>query len=196
MQPYERFEKIAGGVQSIIVAVGILVGGIWALTRFSVLLEARIAEAQAAKAEAEAITATRIARQSIVLNVDLSAQQIAKTTDGKDKWVLVELTVKNTGNQDYKMDLTGDTRFYVARVKDIDSTGLVTYEKRLKLQFDFPDKTINWFLLHPGAEIDKFRTVQRISIPGLYIARFSVAAPSDPSSLGREYSAQTFFYVK
>jgi hypothetical protein len=127
----EKFNNIASGIQAIVVAVGVVVGGGWGLWRYSVLLEARIAVAQAEKAEAEVESAKRVARSSVVVNVDLSARQI-QTTLERGKWILVELSIRNTGNQDIKIDLTGDTRFYVARVTGINKDGALTFDDRAK----------------------------------------------------------------
>jgi hypothetical protein len=193
---FEQFNKLAGGIQSLIAAAGIIVGGGWALIRFDTLLEQRIAAAQAEKLEADAIASKRVATGSKIVNIDISTNVLPATTSG-ERWVQVELSLKNTGNEPIKLDLSKKTRFYVSKVLDIGNTGFPTYEDHRKnLQFDFPDKTIEWFMLRPGAEIDRYRTIQRLNEPGLYIARFSLSVPDSSIGEGWEYSAQTFFVVQ
>jgi len=186
---YEQLNKLAGAIQSLVASVGIIVGGGWALFRFDALLEARIAAAQADKVEADAQKAKREAAGTQVVNIDLNAESLG------DKWVQVELTVRNTGNESIKLDMAGKTKFFLAQVFQVDQAGAPSYGERIKLQFDYPDKTIEWFMLRPGAEIDRFRTIQKLHSPGLYIARFSVSVPDSSIGEGREYSAQKFFLV-
>jgi hypothetical protein len=194
----EKFSKIAGGIQSLVVAVSIVVGGVWALTRFAVLVEQRIAVAQAEKTEADAKIAKNNARESIVLNVDLSAHQLKAPKNKGERWVMIELGIRNTGNKDLKIDLAqASSKFYISRVTGVAASGDQSYGERLSLMFDYPDKNLTWFILRPGAETDKMRTVQKLRESGLYIARFSVKAPDDGSLIGEghEYSSETFFYV-
>jgi hypothetical protein len=189
----DTFSKVAGGINSLIAAIAISVGGAWALTRFTVLLEARIAEAQALKTEAEAVVAKRKADEAEIVNVDLSVQVLASKR-GK-RWVSVVVGLKNTGSKDYVISLENDVRFYVARVLETKSSGEVIYGDRSTLAFDYADKRLEWFNLKPGAELDSYRAIKEITVPGLYIARFSVRAPPLGARKGREYSAQTFFVV-
>jgi hypothetical protein len=191
---FEAFSNLASGLQALVVAASVLAGGAWAYFKFSVLLEAKKAVAEAQKAEAEAETARRIARASAVLSIELVANQIADVSS-EEKWVAVELSLRNTGNEPIRIDLEKNIRFYLARVTDASDEGVISYGDRHHLKFDYPDKTITWFIVRPGADNDKYRTVQRVSEPGLYIARFSVEPPGSSEGPSHEYNGQTFFYV-
>lgn len=191
----DTFSKLASAFNSIAAAIAIVVGGAWALTRFSVLLEARIAHAQAEKAEADAVLARRQAEVREVVNVDISAQVLTNKTPRKEKWVSVAVTLKNTGAKEYIISLDDDVRFYVAKVLRTKENGETDYGDMLRLAFDYADKRLTWFNLKPGAEIDSYRAVKKLDSSGLYIARFSVRAPKIGDKPGREYSAQTYFLV-
>ncbi len=191
---FDSFSKLAGGIQALVTTLGIIIGGIWALVRFDALLEAQIATHQAEKLEAEAIIARRGAESQVVLNIDISAKQISPQ-DNTNRWVMIEITLRNSGNTPYKLDIKNNTRFYIARVNGIDDNGVPEYDYESPLKFDYPDKTIEWFMLRPGAEIDRFRTIQKADLPGLYVARFSAGVPDASIGRDREYSAQVFFHV-
>lgn len=191
---YDRFNKIAGGIQSLVVAVGIIVGGVWALIRFDVLFEARAAISQLEKIEAEAASAKRSAAASVVINVDISAKEIEKSNPD-EHWVVVELSLINTGNTAYKLEMKGKTRFYIAKVIGVSTTGIPEYSDEIQLQFDYPDITNTWFMLRPGAVIEKIKAIQKVDSTGLYLARFSATTPDSKIGEGREYSAENYFYV-
>ena len=199
----DSFSKVASGISALAATAGLLVGGIWTYARFSVLLEQPIAEAtakakasEARKTAAEATTAERIAERTIVVNIDLATSTARDPVSSGAWWVTVEISIKNTGNSDVTLDLEKDTRFYIARITDASKTGELDYEAKRYLAFDYPDRRLTWFTLRPGAELDKYRTVQIVRKPGMYIARFSIEAPSVGGKKGREYSAQSFFVIR
>jgi len=190
----DSFSKIAAGVSSIATTAAIVAAGLWAVTRFSVLLEARIAEAEADKAEAEAAIAQRSAEAKEIVNVDLAALVLTTKSRG-ERWVSVALTLKNTGSKDHIISLEKDVRFYVAKVLQTKDNGEVQYDKMLNLTFDYADKSMTWFNLKAGAESDVYRAIKRVDSAGVYIARFSVVAPEIDNFPAREYRAQTYVFV-
>lgn len=187
-----RLRDVFPILQSIAVTLSIVAAGLWALTRFSLLLEARIATAQAERAEADLATARRNALAYPVVNVELTATQLP----GAKRHVMVELSLKNTGNVSTDISLMSNARFYLARLTNVEADGVQTYNDIVKLKFDYPDKTLTWFHLQPGAEITKYRTVQQVMSPGTYLVRFSARATSKDLPQDSEYSAQSFFSVK
>ncbi|KAB2835859.1 MAG: hypothetical protein F9K48_03340 [Candidatus Brocadia sp.] len=190
---YEKFNKWAGGIQSCFAILGMVLAGVWTLIKYDKLLEAKIAAAQAEKIEYETVAAKRNAVPSRVVNIDLIAQKL-ELSQGDDRWIVVELTIKNTGNEPFSLDLS-KYEFYIAKVLSIDCEGIVKYDCRINLKFGYPDKTLDWFMLRPGAEGDRYSAIQKVSSPGLYIARFSVAVPDSKIAKDHEYNAQTFFLV-
>ena len=195
---YEKFNKISGGIQSIVTAAGLVIAGCWALWRYSDLLENQTAIASLEKQEAQARTEKRQAQAKVILHVEVSAQQIPSGVElhASERWVVVELSVRNAGNEDYFLKLNKSTKFYVAKAISVASDGAQNYGKLIKLQFDYPDMTINGIAVKPSSEADKYRTIQRIEEPGLYIVRFAASTTGEPNKESREYSAQSFFYVR
>lgn len=85
------FKDIAAGVQSIVVAVALVVGGLW-----SVFV---LGDAARARAELEKIKHTEIA-----LDMSISAHVIPRTSDdGRD--IVVEVNIKNAGSKYIALDL-------------------------------------------------------------------------------------------
>ena len=191
----ETFNKVSGGVNSVASTLAILAAGIWAITRYSVLLEAQMAEAQLKKLDAEAEIARRTADSKEIVNIDLSVQVLKSNAPSHDRWANISVTLKNTGTKDYIISLDDDVRFYVAKVVETKENGEITYENISRLAFDYADKRLTWFNLRPGADLDSYRTIKKIDAPGLYIARFSARAPKIADKPSHEYSAQTFFVV-
>jgi hypothetical protein len=191
----ETFEKVASGVNSIAATIAIVAAGVWALTRFSVLLEARIAVAEADRAEAEATIAKRNVVQKEIVNVGIAADVLASKSSKSERWVSVAVTLRNSGSLDYVVDLEKNVRFYVARVLETKDSGQVVYGNKMNLSFDYADKELTWFNLKPNADSDVYQAIKRLDSKGLYIARFSVEAPKIGEFPSREYSAQTYFIV-
>jgi hypothetical protein len=191
---YERFNNIASGVQAVVVSVGVILGGVWTATTFVALSQAKKATAEAEKASAEAALAKRSVASKVIVNTSISATQLR--TDSKVRRVLVEVSLSNTGNEPIRLDIKKNLRYYVARVIEVGSDGIVKFGDMRPLQFDYADKTIEWVLLPPGAELEKMHSVQVVDRPGTYLARFSVSLADSPDGTGREYSSDSYFQVK
>jgi len=197
---HEVFKNLTAGIQSLVIAVGVVIGGIWTASTFVALAEAQrgVAEAQrsiaeAQKAELDLELAKQKAANAIVVNCAIEAKQL--TTIGGKRWVLVTVSVSNSGTKEMKLDAGKNMRFYVSRVKEINELGIGNYESRVPLRFDYADKTIEWLMLRPGAQIENMHAVQRVDGPGLYLARFAVQARDETVGSGREFSAETYFVV-
>jgi hypothetical protein len=198
---HEKFKNIASGIQSVVVGVGLVVGGIWTAMTFTLLsgMTRAVAESQKAIAEAETVTLTRANRA--VVDCSLSVKQLTRPPD--ERWLLVELSARNSGNEPVVLD-TREARFYVVRVRDVDSNGAVAYEDgpdERRLRFDYPDargpdEPRHSLVLRPKADYERVHTVQRVNAPGLYLLRFSAPLPDDNLVKNREYSAETYFVVE
>lgn len=88
---YERFNRIATGVQALVVAVAVVVGGGWALYRFESL-----EEIERARAELEQVR--RELRERGVLNLTLRVATLDATGD-RARLVRVEVGVENVGDR-------------------------------------------------------------------------------------------------
>ncbi len=194
IKDYDHFSKLASGIQSIVTTLGLILCGIWALIRYDALSERDIATAQRKKYFADAKEAERIASVKKVIYMDLNVKEL-KSKVYHGRWVLVELSVKNTGNENLKIDLN-KSKFYVTKVDTIDRSGIIKYNRRFDLKLDYIDKTLKWLLIRPGTEVDRYRTIQKLNDLGLYLVRFTFEDPDTSIGKSREFSAETFFIIK
>jgi len=197
----DRFKTAAEAIQATIVSAGILIGGAWTATTFVTLSEAAKAKAETERVEAERdklVAEAELTRRSLesehIVNTSIIASTYRNPPDVR--WVVIEVSLSNTGTKPVPLVLDGNLRFYVSRVERVTNDGTLVYGQRTNLGFNYPDKSLDWFYLRPGTQIEKVHAVQRVDRPGLYLARFAVQVPDERVGRGREYSADTFFLVK
>lgn len=97
---HERFNNISAGIQSIVISIAVIVGGIWSAYTFKSLLSIE-------KAEAELTAAQKAIKGIPSLDVSLEIKQFRKLS-GKKTGVLVEVKLQNTGSRYVTLDLTSD----------------------------------------------------------------------------------------
>ncbi len=88
---HEKFKNVAAGVQSIILAVAVLVGGIWTVYLFRIL-------DTKGRALAERHAFELRDREQGVINIDISAKQVSIPGD-KGRNIYIDIQVKNLGNR-------------------------------------------------------------------------------------------------
>lgn len=87
----EDFKNIADGVQSLIVSIGVLIGGAWALFRFRTLKDI-----EKARADLEKLKRDLLERGH--LKVQMEASQF-DAPDGSVQYINIILTITNVGNR-------------------------------------------------------------------------------------------------
>jgi len=189
---HEVLKAYAESAQSIVVALGVIVGGLWSAATFGALLQTKKAALDVEKGQAEAIIARRNAAPSEIVNAALSVTQLSGPPE---RFILVEVTLSNGGNAPIKLSLE-KKKLYLSRVIKIEDDGKTIYGNEEPLEFQFREMQLTWLLLRPGAAPDKLAAVRPVRVPGIYLARFAVHVPDDAVGPGREYGAQTFFHVK
>ncbi|MFC1523592.1 hypothetical protein ACFL6N_02250 [Thermodesulfobacteriota bacterium] len=88
------FENLAGGIQSIVIALGLLTGGLWALFRFQAFRETEKARAELNKLKREIV-------ERGVIKITLNPSVIKSDTK---KYIKLDMEVKNTGNRNELLD--------------------------------------------------------------------------------------------
>lgn len=189
------FKNVTNGFQSIAIIISLIVGGIWTFTTFVKLAEARKGIAQAQIAEIDAELARRNLANDIIINTSISAKQIGDQSTAK-KWVVIDISLKNTGNKSAKLETGQNMMLYVSRVKNVDLDGTVEYGPLKYFQFDYADKIIDWLLLKPNATIEKMHAIQYVEKPGIYLARFKLEIGDTEVGEGHEYGSEVFFIVR
>src|SRR5262245_32345243 len=104
MHDAQVFQLIAAGIQSILVTLALLIGGIWTLYTFRALYLKQKAQAELAKTEAE------IFRQAVV-KIIVDARQ--EMFGGETRCIAADVTVENLGNRNTKLDFSSWCPFRV-----------------------------------------------------------------------------------
>lgn len=78
----EGFKNLAAGVQSLVLSVGLLVGGIWTIYKFALV------------------------EDFVALEIEIEATPLTHESAGR-RAVLVEVTVRNKGTRQVELDLSG-----------------------------------------------------------------------------------------
>jgi len=87
----EHFKNLADGIQSIIIALGVLIGGGWALFRFRTLKDI-----EKAKADLEKLKRDLLERGN--LKIEMQASQF-DASDGSVQYISITLVITNVGNR-------------------------------------------------------------------------------------------------
>jgi hypothetical protein len=93
----DRFSKLASGVQSIITAIGIVVGGVWVLVTFWELGTVEKSRADIAKLELEQrVSAEELAERQPILLIDIKWDTSGGTIGGK-RYISLQAKLRNDG---------------------------------------------------------------------------------------------------
>lgn len=94
---FEKFKNIAAGVQSVIIALGVLIGGLWTYYTFGAL-RARY------KAEAEIRQLELANRVQGVIDIEIKAEQVSSPND-TGRFIKIDIQAKNLGNRNLNLEL-------------------------------------------------------------------------------------------
>jgi hypothetical protein len=94
---HERFANIAGGVQNVVVAVGVIVGGVWAILSFGLL-----GQLQRSRLELESLN--RQLNEQAAIELDLEIVPLVVPKDAK-RYLRVFVTAENKGNRRARLQL-------------------------------------------------------------------------------------------
>lgn len=92
---FEEFKNLASGIQSIVISIGFLSGGLWAIFRFKAFKEP-----EKAKAELDKINKSLQERGTIKLTITPIVISLKDT-----KYIEFSLTIQNTGNRNETLNL-------------------------------------------------------------------------------------------
>jgi len=161
----KEWADLASAIQSFAVAIGVIVGGGWALFQF-------ISMNTIAKARAELETAKRALRERGLLSFTIEYQLIS-FPPGDDKWLLCTISIENIGNGMESIDWESTT---------LTATPIVHEAKKMET---LVSQTITGSSCRPtDAETsivvpgEKFQTSYLVCLPGsgLYMLTFNAKA--------------------
>jgi hypothetical protein len=144
------------------------------------ILQAEYARAQRDETVAKAEIARREAREKEILDLELSATRLGRPED--DRYVLVTLEVKNTGNKLVSVPAKRLSGF-IACVKSIDEKGEPEFTNTHDLHFgESPDSPGSRMEINPG-ERARMQAIQKLQGPaGVYQISVRVGVEGDESN--------------
>jgi hypothetical protein len=155
----------AAAIQSIVLAIGVIIGGFWTLATFSLLgqkgkadLEIATLEQQRAKLEVNAL-------QRGVVNIDVEAKQISLPDQGL--FISVVARLSNGGIQNTFLDFRKHKAFSVARIR-FDGPEIGTAQRLFEAGVDAGTVTLR------KNHRQEYPLVFKVSEPGLYQITFRV----------------------
>ena len=137
---HEKFNKIASGIQALVLSAGMIVGGIWTLYTFGSLK-------QIGKAKTELEQMRRSLRERGILNVTLQPSQF-KDSKSSRLYVLVKVSIQNTGNRTEVIDWN-KSGLYASRV-DIDGKRRLAFGAASKADYLTPWGAVPSSSILPG----------------------------------------------
>jgi hypothetical protein len=168
---YERFNKIAGGIQSIVLSIAALVGGGWALYQFNTLQQAEKAQ----------LDIEELRSKEPVVNIDLSASAVnVPATRGfgtawpKGTYLQMVATIRNDGKADTYLDFTNKP---LKLEHVLDPIGTIMADE-VEV-----DNLMGGPTLCRAGSIEKLTFLAKIQAPGLY--RISLEVPVETSEMKR-----------
>ncbi len=160
---HERFKNILTGLQSIVLTMAILIGGIWTLVTFDALEEAEIAKAQSEK------LARELAERR-VLNIQMEASQIM-LPDDPARYILATVRFENIG-KDSEIFYWSENPVNVNKVS-LNEESALSMARTPAVRIDLPGTT---GLRISAGEVVKKNFLARVREPGLYFVEFEMAA--------------------
>jgi hypothetical protein len=191
---YEKLASIAGGINSAVVAVAVIVGGLW--TWFVFGAELRV---ENARAELEKLNRELAVRPA--LDISLATESLS-IGSGTQKVVLVTVTISNKGTKD-AIVLLGQAPIRAAQVV-ISSDGQVFFGKTYQGRM-YGSTLSNFDRIEAFDEAytrvgdtERLQAVVRVDGPGLYLFEFvapmqdSYEAPAFADKVSNAWTAQLY----
>lgn len=187
IQNDERFKNLASGCQSIMLAVAVLIGGIWTLSTFYLLRQKEQAELdliqlrkQIETSGAELKKINYELKTLPALNIQITGSS-APLPNGNGWYLLSTVSVQNLGNQTATLDFSQGEPFLIFPV-DFSSEGQPIFGNVRKFHVipggnpNYPPDTV----AVRAETTESFVFGTAVDKPGLYLLSFRVdVAPSD-----------------
>ena len=160
----DRFQKIAAGIQSLLVSIALLVGGGWTLYAFTSQLQIENSRAQLAKLKRELSESPR-------LELDLTVSSLSVSRSSKHRYFECRLTVKNVGTKSTVMKFS-EKSIVLSQVKLL-GRGELQWKIAQNLVVptlgvDGAQSDLASLVVHPGTKNEATWVIE-IDSPGLYV---------------------------
>ena len=165
----QQFKDVSAGIQSVVVALAVLIGGVWTLYTFQSLRSADEARAKVATS----------------MSISISSRQV-KGSQSKQFGLAFEVLLENTGGQDITVDLTRPPLTLTAVSSN--SEGKPVPKRSYNASPMYAPGTADFRSVPvQGVQVKSKKTISfyvEVDQPGTYFAAFSV-----PESKGSNWSA-------
>lgn len=186
---HEKFKNVLTGIQSLIIAVGIIVGGIWTARTFEIKKEAEtakkryeLAEIDLRKAEMELKKAEKELREKRIINITFNPSQL-KTPEEKIRYIYALVEITNVGNHPETLDWQGPC-FRARRIHFDDKGGMRIGPSSGDILTAAAGESAGCSVA-PG-EMIRLPCIARVEQPGLYHLKFTVNASQDEQKQASE----------
>lgn len=167
----EDFKNLAAGIQSLLVGLGFLIGGAWALFRFFSLKEVK-------KAKVELEKAKRDLQERGHLRLEMQATQML-SNDYAEKYINVSLKISNVGNRTEVIRWL-DSKFSAAPVRR-GTNGEVQFEEQIWAQVHSLHMEMQWSTIDPGIS-ETLAFLIPVESYGVYYLQASLAGSSSETN--------------
>jgi hypothetical protein len=173
---YENLKNLASVIQSLVVSIGLILGGIWTLLTFRIF-------ALKDKAEAELQKIKQELSQSPVIQISMQAKQKDISQDS-NRYIEVDVVVENKGNKAANIKLSDNTPLTIARV-EVSSENKVSEQTKNDIPIYYVEENIQTLVkikLRPGFS-ESYSFIARVDQPGIYLLTFKLPVPSEDKDL-------------
>lgn len=161
---HDKFNKIASGIQALVVAIAVVIGGIWTLYTFASLN-------QIEKASADLEQSRRDLRERGILDIKLEPKQISNVKD-RFRYITIDVTLHNTGNR--TEIINWDKSGIAATQVNVNAAGQVVFGMTSKAKYVIPGQDIPSSSILPG-QIRKMPFLITVKNPGIFYLVFHAA---------------------
>ena len=176
----EFFVTLMNGIESLVVSLAVLGGGIWAVFKFTAL-------GGKARAQAELQRIQQLARVQAVIEISIDATQIT-LPDDDSLYVSVVVEIRNNGTNNTRLEFAKDRKpFSVASVaieQDGEMEFSVTNSCAIPVATALDEESPSILVRATGVERIPF--VFRIGKVGLYLLIFSAPVPQDEKKIAEK----------
>jgi len=219
MNDHERFKNLTAGIQSLVISIAVVIGGVWTLYTFSKLGQASKAQAELAELEFKIKSQTaaerkvqaelaelefKIKRQTAV-EISLEACQHALPGDSS-YYVSVIAVIKNVGSRNANLQYSNPLTILPV---GFDANGKILFSKPILREITTapPSGVVTWNLVRVGTTL-KVPFFVPVPGPGLYFLHFGVNVGMDQieqevyreagieNPRGAVWSGRKFFIVR
>jgi hypothetical protein len=180
---YENLKNLASVIQSLVVSIGLILGGIWTLLTFRIFALKDKAEAELQKIKREISQIEQELSQSPVIQISMQAKQKDISQDS-NRYIEVDVVVENKGNKAANIKLSDNTPLTIARV-EVSSENKVSEQTKNDIPIYYVEENIQTLVkikLRPGFS-ESYSFIARVDQPGIYLLTFKLPVPSEDKDL-------------